>query len=98
MRCEAQGHEVRVFVGPDEKTFARTSVGDGLIHKVPSWQGSMNWAELVLVSDNCRYMQQLESYRDRGFPIFSANLEGTSWEFDRDEGQSVLEGAGIPCL
>jgi phosphoribosylamine---glycine ligase len=98
MRCEAQGHDVRVWVAPDEKTFARISIGDGLVHKVPTWEGSMNWADLVLVSDNCRYMKKLEGYRDRGFPIFSANLEGTSWEMDREKGQQVLEQHGIECL
>lgn len=98
MRCEAQGHEVRVFVAPDEKTFARVSIGDGLVHKVPSWEGSMKWADLILVSDNCRYMKLLEGWRQRGFPIFSANMEGTSWEMDRLKGQEVLENAGIECL
>lgn len=98
MRCEAQGHEVRVFIGPDEKTFERVTIGDGLIHKVPTWKGSMNWAELICISDNCRYMREIEGYRSRGFPIFSANLEGTSWEMDRLKGQDVLERAGIECL
>src|SRR5579859_7479507 len=98
MRCEAQGHDVRVWMAPDEKTFERISIGDGLVHKVPTWEGSMNWADIILVSDNCRYMKKLEGYRDRGFPIFSANLEGTSWEMDREKGQQVLEAAGIECL
>lgn len=98
MRAEAQGHEVRVFMAPDEKTFGRVSIGDGLVNKVPSWEGSMKWADLILVSDNCRYMKLLEGWRDRGFPIFSANMEGTSWEMDRLKGQEVLEAAGIECL
>ena len=85
-------------MSPDEKTFERISIGDGLVHKVPTWEGSMNWADIVLISDNCRYMKKLEGYRDRGFPIFSANLEGTSWEMNREKGQQVLEAAGIECL
>ena len=98
MRAEAQGHEVRMFVAPDEQDGHRVSIGDGLVHKVPSWEGSMNWADLILVSDNCRYMKLLEGWRQRGYPIFSANLEGTSWEMDRLKGQEILEGAGIECL
>jgi phosphoribosylamine--glycine ligase len=85
-------------MAPDEKTFERLSVGDGLVNKVPTWQGSMNWADLILISDNCRYMREIEGYRNRGYPIFSANLEGTSWEFDRLKGQEVLESRGIECL
>lgn len=98
MRAEAQGHSVRLFMAPDEKTFDRLSIGDGLVNKVPTWQGSMNWADLILISDNCRYMREIEGYRNRGYPIFSANLEGTSWEFDRLKGQEVLESCGIECL
>ena len=98
MRCEAQGHEVRVWVAPDETDFHRVTIGDGLVHKVADWKPSMNWADLILVSDNCRYMKVLEGYRNRGFPIFSANLEGTSWEMDRDRGQEVLQQHGIECL
>src|ERR1700744_6504122 len=97
MRAEAQGHSVRLFMSPDEKTFDRLSIGDGLVNKVPTWQGSMNWADLILISDNCRYMREIEGYRNRGYPIFSANLEGTSWEFDRLKGQEVLERCGIEC-
>ena len=98
MRAEAEGHSVRVWLAPDEVTGKPTSIGDGLIHKVPSWQGSMQWADLILVSDNCRYMHLLEGWRNRGYPIFSANLEGTSWEMDRLKGQEVLEQCGIECL
>ena len=98
MRAEAQGHEVKVWVAPDEKTFARTTVGDGLVRKVDNWKSHMNWAELVLVSDNCRYVKQLESYRRQGYPIFAANEEGVRWEMDRDVGQQVLEQHGIECL
>lgn len=98
LRAEAQGHDVRVFVAPDEVDSHRVSIGDGLIRKVPSWEGSMKWADLILVSDNCRYMKLLEGWRRRGFPIFSANVEGTSWEMDREKGQKVLKSVGISCL
>jgi phosphoribosylamine-glycine ligase len=97
LRAEAQGHEVRVFMGPD-KTGNRFKVGDGLLKKVPSWQSSMKWADLILASDNCKYMRELEAYRKQGFPIFTSNVEVTSWELDRQKGQDVLKEAGIECL
>lgn len=97
LRCEAQGHEVRVFMGPD-KLGERFRVGDGLLKKVPAWQPSMKWADLIMASDNCKYLRELEGYRRQGYPIFTSNMEVTSWELDRARGQEVLESAGIGCL
>jgi phosphoribosylamine---glycine ligase len=98
MRAEAQGHEVKVWMAPEEKTFERCTSGDGLVNKVANWKSWMNWADLVMVSDNCRYVKQLESYRKQGYPIFAACEAGVAWEMDRDVGQQVLESCGIECL
>lgn len=97
LRAEAQGHEVRVFMGPD-KHGDRYPVGDGLLNKVRDFRPSMVWADLILASDNCKYMVELEGYRQRGFPLFTSNVEVTEWELDRSKGQQVLEECGIECL
>lgn len=103
MRAEAQGHHVRVWMGPDQKEGnARFTVGDGLVDKLPGgvngWKPSARWADLILVSDNCKYMRDVQSLHDQGFPVFSMNCEVTRWEMERDYGQSVFEEAGIACL
>ena len=99
LRAEAQGHEIRWFLGPDKlNAGGRYVVGDGLVNKIADFRPSMKWADLILNSDNCKYTHELESYRDRGYPLFCANLECTSWELDRMKGQQVLESCGIPCL
>lgn len=97
LRCTAAGHEVRVFMGPDKKG-NRFPVGDGLITKVTDWQPHMKWADLILTSDNCKYIRELEGFRARGFPIWGPNLEGTAWELERGTGQRVFEAHGIPCI
>lgn len=97
LRAEAEGHEVRVFMA-NCKDGSRSTVGDGLIHKVSDFRGSMKWADLICVSDNCKYMRELEPYRQKGFPLFCSNLEGTSWEMDRTRGSTILEDHGISCL
>lgn len=97
MRCEAAGHTVRVFIGPDKRGNPST-IGDGIITRVRDWKPSMSWADLILTSDNCKYIQSLESYRNRGFPLFAPNVECTAWELDRDCGQRVLEAVGIPTI
>src|SRR5229473_2785441 len=97
LRCMAQGHEVRYFLGPrDDHTWS--PVGDGLVKKVPSIAGSMSWADLILVSDCSKYLHDIEPFRKRGFPIFGPNLEVASWELDRTRGVEILEQCGIECL
>lgn len=98
LRCEAQGHEVRWFLGPDKlNDGGRYVVGDGLLTKVHDFRPSMSWADIILNSDNCKYTHELEGYRSRGFPLFCANLECTSWELERMKGQQVFKDAGIDC-
>lgn len=97
LRCEAAGHEVRVFMGPF-KDGTHYTVGDGLLTKVKEWQSSMRWADLILLSDNVKYIKELESYRETGYPIFGPNMEGTCWELERGTGQDVLEDHGIKCI
>lgn len=97
MRCEALEHEVRVFMGP-AKDGSRYPIGDGLLTKVDNWQGSMKWADLIIVSDNAKYVHELENYRRAGYPIFGPNKEGTDWELERGDGQDVFKDHGIECI
>lgn len=97
MRCEAQGHEVKVWM-PKRKDGSRYTVGDGLITVVANWNSWMKWADLIFLTDNARYTRELEKYREEGYPIFGPNVEGTSWELERGTGQRVLEDHGIECI
>lgn len=97
MRCEASGHEVRVYMGPDPKGL-RHPAGDGLITKIPDWRPSMKWADLIFLTDNAKYVTDLEPYRKDGYPIFGCNVECAKWELQRDAGVRVLESAQIPVI
>lgn len=97
LRCEADGHEVRVFMGPN-KDGTRSTVGDGLITKVRDWEPSMKWADLVLTSDNVKYLRLLDGYRSRGYPLFCPTVATAEWELDRECGQRILESVGIPTI
>lgn len=97
LRCEAAGHTVRVFMGPTKRG-ERSTVGDGLIDKVPDYKPHMRWADIILTSDNAKYIRELEGFRARGFPIWGPNSACTAWELDRDCGQRVLEAAGIAVI
>lgn len=51
-----------------------------------------------MVSDNVKYIRELESFRRRGFPIFGPSVATSNWELERGTGQGVLEAAGIDCI
>ena len=97
LRCEAAGHEVRVYMGPDSKG-NRHPAGDGLITKVPDWKPSMWWADLIITSDNTKYLRELETYRKEGYPIWGCNLEAADWELKRDCGVEVFDRCCIPTI
>ena len=97
LRCEAFGHEVRVFMGPNSDG-SRFKAGDGLINKIGDWEPSMKWADLIVVSDNAKYSTQLEKYRKMGFPIFNSHKPVAEWELNRGTGIQVFEQAGIKTI
>ena len=97
MRCEEEGHEVRIYMGPC-KDGSRSTVGDGILQKVRDWEPHMKWADLILTSDNIKYLRLLDGYRDRGFPCFCPTVETAQWELDRECGQRVLQSAGIATI
>ena len=97
LRLQAAGHEVRLFMGPDPKG-NRHPAGDGLVKKVPDWQSHMKWADLICLADNTKYIRELESYRQQGYPIWGCNVECAAWELARDKGVEIFEECGIPTI
>jgi phosphoribosylamine---glycine ligase len=97
LRCQAAGHEVRVFMGPDPKGL-RHPAGDGLVKKVTNWQAHMKWADLICTSDNTKYVKELEGYRKEGYLIWGCNVDCATWELQRDVGVEVFERAGIKTI
>lgn len=95
LRC--QSHEVRVWMGTDKRG-DRSKVGDGMITKIPDWRQSMKWADIIILSDNVKYMAEIETYRKAGFPIFNGHREVSEWELNRGTGQRIFEKCGIPII
>lgn len=97
LRCIAAGHTVRWFIAPG-KNGERLPIGDGLIEKVKEWQKWMGASDLILTSDNTRYMTVLEPYRKLGYPIFGPNVAGAEMELNRSTGQKIWKDAGVHIM
>lgn len=95
LRCQDAGWSVKWFSDPSQ---ARgVNVGKGLVERVPEYQPWMRWADVVLTTDNTKYISQLDKWREEGVRIVGPTLETAAWEIDRKVGMKVFEDVGIPC-
>ncbi|WP_287459530.1 hypothetical protein [Sphingomonas sp.] len=96
LRCQDAGHEVRWFI---RQTRMTQGIGKGLLvgknRLVSDYREWMRWADIVVLSDNVRYLHDLERWRAEGVLIVGACLESAAWETDRQKGQSILKAAGV---
>ena len=97
VRAKAYGHTVRAYMR-NNTDGSRCESGDGMVDKVSNWEDSMNWADLIFVTDNTLFIHKLEAYREKGFPIVGCNLEAQRWEQDRLYGSAIFERAGIKTI
>jgi len=96
-RAQEAGHSVRLWV-PRTKGGNERMAGKGIVPRVADWEPSMKWADLILPTDNCTYIDRMESYFNQGFPIFGCNRAAGELELDRLKGQQVLEKCGIETI
>lgn len=95
LRCVSAGHTVRLFLGKH----ANKTTGDGFrgLEKVKEWLPSIQWADLVFVTDNVAFMPALDRVRKAGAPVFGPSTASASLEIERKEGMQFLEAHGIEC-
>ncbi len=96
LRCQRDGHDVRLFIAPHKNN---VNIGKGLVQLVDNWREWMRWADLVFLSDNSKYLYEIDSWRkDEGIKVCGATLESAAWELDRDKGQEILKKCGVPII
>lgn len=100
LRCNAAGHHARLCIARDEENNRPNPVGDGLIEKVQNeeWQRSMNWADLIVHTDNNKWLRELDVYRKKGYPILAASYESAQLELARGKGQALLKKCGCKVI
>jgi phosphoribosylamine---glycine ligase len=93
LRAQALGHKVRFFL---RKFDPRTRpIGVGLVERVDDWRAHMDWADLVVLESNGKYMAEMTMWQERGCKIIGGSAESAAWELDRAKGMSVFKKAGI---
>jgi phosphoribosylamine--glycine ligase len=98
LRCMRFGHHVRVCMPNDKQTGRQPKTGDGLVEKVREWEKHVDWADLILLSDNERWLRQLDVYKRRGYPVLAPSQASAELELDRKKGQKFLEDHGIKTM
>lgn len=99
IHCARHGHSVRWFLGPLKNGDA-PKVGRGLdeFEIVPDFKPHLRWADLILCSDNVKYMHDLTVWRKRGLPILAASPEAADLELCRSKGQDSFKSAGLDVM
>jgi phosphoribosylamine--glycine ligase len=94
MIAQRNGHAVRYYCRAYDPV--KCPVGRGLFDRIPGWQPSMSWADLVVVGGNGKWMRELDAWRAQGVPIIGGCAEAAAWELDRMAGMAAFKRAGIP--
>jgi phosphoribosylamine--glycine ligase len=100
LRCRNAGHNVRVCMGVIKETKLRSPIGDGLVEKIEreEWQKHIGWADLIVASDNVRWLRELDIQKKRGQPVFAPSYESAELELDRAKGQKFLADHGVKVI
>lgn len=97
LRLIKAGHEVKQWQKKGLDGSAST-IAKGLVPRVLNWEHFMDWADIIVLSDNAYQMQFLEKYHQRGYPIVGSSLDTSYLELRRGYGQDILEKAGLDII
>ena len=100
LRCMKAGHHVRVCMAYDKETKQRRIIGDGLVEKLEreEWQRSAGWSDLILTTDNVKWLHELDVYKKKGYPVFAPSFSSAELELDRNKGQQFLSKCGVKTI
>lgn len=95
LRAQNAGHEVKLAIREDEKT---RHIGQGLVTVVRDHRPWLRWANLVVGTDNSKYLLDLDRHRQEGGVVVGPSQEMAQWELNRQLGQNILRKAGIAVI
>lgn len=95
LRCIEAGHQVRWFRTDGGKN--RDGEGFKGLTQVDDWYDSMDWAKggLILNTGNCKFLDDLDDFRDEGYPVFGPSKKSAALEIKRSLGMELLKKVGV---
>jgi len=100
LRCNKEGHYTRLCIAHNKENKQRSKIGDGLVEKIEreEWQRHINWADLIIPSNNVKWIRELDVLKRRGYPVFGPSLASAELELDRAKGQDLLHQLGYNVM
>ena len=94
LRAKMAGWQVKWYDKPRADGGPRLA-GTGMIDKITDFSSIqakwLDWADLIYLPDNTQWIDMLEPYRLKGYPIIGAGV-------DRDVGQQSMKKSGIKIM
>ena len=101
MRARLAGWQVRWYDAPRRDGTQRMA-GVGMVDKVADFaelqRKWLDWADLIYLPDNAKWLDMLEPYRRQGYPILAPSVDAAQLELNRDAGQKALAASGIKIM
>lgn len=93
MRAARDGHQVRHFIRDMPKS---THIGHGVSQVVREYQPWVRWADLVLMTDNTKYLAEFDQkWRKEGVKVIGPTEAAAKWEVDRAVGMAIFDKCDI---
>lgn len=98
LRASAEGHDVKWFIKPRPANHPDVGKDFKGVQKVDNWVAHVQWADLIFCTSNDDYIERLEFFKKKGFPVFAPSVASTKLEVSRTTGMKLLEKVGIECV
>ncbi len=95
MRCMEDGHKVKSYIRKDEES---KNIGKGILDIVDDWRSQLDWADIIFMADNSKYLDQMDKVRAMGHKVFGPTAKSAKWELDRQYGQDIFDKCGIDTI
>lgn len=95
LRCARAGHEVRWFVKPNKNADPELGKGLRVIDRIENWVGSVPWADIIIPTGNAEYMEKLDFFKKRDFPVFGPSVKSAELEIKRKIGMEFMKEHGV---
>jgi phosphoribosylamine--glycine ligase len=101
LRAKMSGWQVKWYDKPRADGGPRLA-GTGMIDKITDFSSIqakwLDWADLIYLPDNTQWIDMLEPYRLKGYPIIGAGVDACLMETDREVGQQSMKKSGIKIM